>query len=80
VGKSCLLSRFAHDDFDADSTSTLGIDFSSKVVKVDDTLAKLELWDTAGRRVCVCVLVSMPLWPLERDTACLFPYHYISQN
>jgi Ras-related protein Rab-1A len=35
--------------FDANYICTLGIDFSSKVIRVEDTPCKLEIWDTAGQ-------------------------------
>ncbi|PAA88691.1 hypothetical protein BOX15_Mlig001647g1 [Macrostomum lignano] len=51
AGKSCLLSRFASDEFDCTSVSTratLASAFFAKSVLVGSRTVKLHLWDTAG--------------------------------
>jgi hypothetical protein len=50
VGKSCLLMRFADESFTEAFTSTIGVDFRSKVVTTrSGTPVKLQIWDTAGQ-------------------------------
>lgn len=49
VGKSCLLLRFADDSFTENYTSTIGVDFRFRTVKVDKKVVKLQIWDTAGQ-------------------------------
>ncbi|KAK2943357.1 putative GTP-binding protein ryh1 [Blattamonas nauphoetae] len=49
VGKTSLIARFMYDTFDANYQPTVGIDFLSKTVAVDDRTIKLHLWDTAGQ-------------------------------
>lgn len=55
VGKSSLLLSFTTGTFDADISSTIGIDFKIKKVDVVDptngrkTQVNLQLWDTAGQ-------------------------------
>jgi len=49
VGKTNLLSRFTRDEFSLDSKSTIGVDFATKFINVDDKLIKAQLWDTAGQ-------------------------------
>ena len=49
VGKSSLLLRFDEDKFSNNFLSTIGIDFRSKVVNIDGTQVKLQLWDTSGQ-------------------------------
>lgn len=49
VGKSCLLLRFADDQFIENHISTIGVDFRFKTLNVDDKKIKLEIWDTAGQ-------------------------------
>lgn len=49
VGKSALLSRFSENAFLPSYTSTIGIDFNSRMIRVDKTICKLEIWDTAGK-------------------------------
>uniref|UniRef100_A0A7S0ISG8 Uncharacterized protein n=1 Tax=Calcidiscus leptoporus TaxID=127549 RepID=A0A7S0ISG8_9EUKA len=49
VGKTSIISRFMYDTFDNHYSSTIGIDFVSKSVPVDDGTIRLQLWDTAGQ-------------------------------
>ena len=56
TGKSCLLHRFVKQEWRILSSQTIGVEFSSKIVKVGNTTSsgtrakriKLQLWDTAG--------------------------------
>lgn len=41
--------RFTDDDFDAEQALTIGVDFKTKVIKVDGVNIKLAIWDTAGQ-------------------------------
>lgn len=49
VGKTSIISRFQYDTFDDHYQTTIGIDFVSKTVPVDDGTVRLQLWDTAGQ-------------------------------
>ncbi|XP_055302228.1 ras-related protein Rab-18A [Sitodiplosis mosellana] len=49
VGKSSLLLRFTDDEFDPDQSLTIGVDFKTKIINVDDNYVKLACWDTAGQ-------------------------------
>lgn len=49
VGKTSLINRFMNDAFVQDYTATVGIDFLSKVMHLEDKTVKLQLWDTAGQ-------------------------------
>lgn len=49
VGKSSLLLRFIDDEFDPEQSLTIGVDFKTKIVNIDDNYVKLALWDTAGQ-------------------------------
>ena len=49
VGKSCLLLRFADNQFTESYISTIGVDFRFKTVQVDGKTIKLQIWDTAGQ-------------------------------
>ncbi|RDX86479.1 Ras-related protein RABA1f [Mucuna pruriens] len=49
VGKSNLLSRFTKNEFSLESKSTIGVEFATRSIKVDDKVIKAQIWDTAGQ-------------------------------
>lgn len=51
VGKTAIINRFVHDTFDNQYQATIGVDFVSKALYLDDpkSMVRLELWDTAGQ-------------------------------
>ena len=49
VGKSSLLVRYCDDKFSESTSSTIGVDFRTKVVTLRDKRIKLSIWDTAGQ-------------------------------
>lgn len=49
VGKSCLLLRFADDNFTDSYISTIGVDFRFRTITIDKKTVKLQIWDTAGQ-------------------------------
>jgi small GTP-binding protein len=49
VGKSNLLSRFTRNEFSLDSKSTIGVEFATRSIHVDDKVVKAQIWDTAGQ-------------------------------
>ena len=50
VGKSNLVFRFTKNEFNKDSKSTIGVEFATKTVQIDDNkLVKAQIWDTAGQ-------------------------------
>ncbi|MFX1502807.1 MAG: GTP-binding protein [Promethearchaeota archaeon] len=50
VGKTSLLRRFATGKFERSTLSTIGVDFETKKVIVDDTEILLNIWDFAGEK------------------------------
>ena len=49
VGKSCILNRFKNDTFIEEYQATIGLDFQSKNVQIDNQDIHLLLYDTAGQ-------------------------------
>ncbi|ETI36669.1 hypothetical protein F441_17127 [Phytophthora nicotianae CJ01A1] len=49
VGKTNLLSRLHKGDFNEEFTSTIGVEFLTHAVKVDNVDVKAQIWDTAGQ-------------------------------
>ena len=49
VGKSCLLLQFIDNRFKDSHDLTIGVDFGSKTIQLNDnTNVKVQIWDTAG--------------------------------
>jgi len=48
-GKSCLLMRFADDNYTDCHMATIGVDFKIRQVVLDGKQLKLQIWDTAGQ-------------------------------
>ena len=50
VGKSCLLLQFLENSFKPNHEATIGVEFGTKVISIDNGLnVKLQVWDTAGQ-------------------------------
>eukprot|EP01068_Selenidium_serpulae_P004239 Selendium_serpulae@DN3469_c0_g1_i1.p1 len=49
VGKTSIITRFMYDTFESNYQATIGIDFLSKTLYLDDRTVRLQLWDTAGQ-------------------------------
>jgi len=49
VGKTNLMKRFSEDQFFFNSKPTIGVDFRTKIVKINNHVIKLQIWDTAGQ-------------------------------
>eukprot|EP01054_Gregarina_sp_Poly1_P002119 Gregarina_sp_Poly_1__2118@NODE_1560_length_3848_cov_294_844221_g1029_i0_p3_GENE_NODE_1560_length_3848_cov_294_844221_g1029_i0NODE_1560_length_3848_cov_294_844221_g1029_i0_p3_ORF_typecomplete_len167_score14_45Ras/PF00071_22/2_3e62Roc/PF08477_13/3_8e27Arf/PF00025_21/1_1e20GTP_EFTU/PF00009_27/1_8e09Gtr1_RagA/PF04670_12/1_3e06FeoB_N/PF02421_18/2_1e06SRPRB/PF09439_10/6_4e06RsgA_GTPase/PF03193_16/6_8RsgA_GTPase/PF03193_16/0_0034MMR_HSR1/PF01926_23/0_00081AAA_22/PF13401_6/0_0055MnmE_helical/PF12631_7/0 len=49
VGKTSIITRFMYDTFDTNYQATIGIDFLSKTLYMEDRTVRLQLWDTAGQ-------------------------------
>jgi len=49
VGKSNLLARFTRNEFNLESKSTIGVEFATKTLKIEDKIVKAQIWDTAGQ-------------------------------
>jgi Ras-related protein Rab-11A len=49
VGKTNLLSRYTVNDFNFETKTTIGAQFSNKVIPIDSHQVQLQIWDTAGQ-------------------------------
>ncbi|THV07752.1 ras-domain-containing protein [Dendrothele bispora CBS 962.96] len=49
TGKSCFLHQFTHNSFKDHSQHTIGVEFSSRTIRLGEKRIKLQLWDTAGQ-------------------------------
>jgi len=49
VGKTSLMNQYVNRKFSKQYKATIGADFLTKEVKVDDNLVTMQIWDTAGQ-------------------------------
>ena len=49
VGKSNILSRYVRDEFSMDTKATVGVEFGSKIISINNQQIKIQIWDTAGQ-------------------------------
>ena len=49
VGKTSLMSQYVNNKFSKQYKATIGADFMTKEITVDDTIVTLQIWDTAGQ-------------------------------
>ena len=50
VGKTNMLKRFLHNEFDTNTKETVGVEFGSKNFIIDgNDIVKAQIWDTAGQ-------------------------------
>ena len=49
VGKSCLMHRVTTNEFMEEHDVTVGVEFGTLLLKIDDIKVKLQIWDTAGQ-------------------------------
>ena len=49
IVKSCILKRLVDNEFKEDHDVTVGVEFGSYLIKIEDKTLKLQIWDTAGQ-------------------------------
>ena len=49
VGKTSIIQKFVNDKFNQNMLSTIGVDFQSKEIIINNTKIKLKIWDTTGQ-------------------------------
>ncbi|KAI9301800.1 small GTPase superfamily [Cunninghamella echinulata] len=49
VGKTSLMNQYVNKKFSSQYKATIGADFLTKEVMVDDKLVTMQIWDTAGQ-------------------------------
>ena len=49
IGKTCFISRYTENKFSGAYLTTVGIDFQTKIIKLNNKTIKLQIWDTAGQ-------------------------------
>ncbi|XP_077534808.1 ras-related protein Rab-34-like [Haemaphysalis longicornis] len=49
VGKTCLITKFCHEVYDANYKATIGVDFEVEKFSILQVPFSLQIWDTAGQ-------------------------------
>ncbi|KAL8506250.1 hypothetical protein ACS0TY_017208 [Phlomoides rotata] len=49
VGKSCLLLQFTDKRFQPIHDLTIGVEFGARMITIENSTIKLQIWDTAGQ-------------------------------
>lgn len=49
VGKTNILLRYVKNEFKEDLKSTVGAEFSTKLITLPSNTVKIQIWDTAGQ-------------------------------
>jgi len=49
VGKSSIMNQYVHEKFSAEYKATIGADFLTKHLIIDDKPITMQIWDTAGQ-------------------------------
>eukprot|EP01084_Bolivina_argentea_P049714 91424_1 len=49
VGKTSIRNRFVNDKFSKEYKATIGADFLTKEIFIDDKSVTIQIWDTAGQ-------------------------------
>ena len=49
TGKTSIIHRFKYDQFEDNYNATIGIDFITQKMYIEDRVITLNLWDTAGQ-------------------------------
>ena len=72
VGKSSIASRFQYNKFMESYEITVGLEFFSKIIKVNDMLIKIQIWDTAGQEMYRSLIKSY----FRGSLGCIFVFDF----
>lgn len=75
VGKSSMLFQFIEDKFRDGLEPTIGIEFGTKLIKIDNMSIRLQIWDSAGQENYRSITRSY-----YRNTICAFLMYDITNR
>lgn len=73
VGKTNLLSRFTRNEFNLESKSTIGVEFATRSIQVDNKVIKAQIWDTGSLfvwSVCSFLSINKETFSWSREIPC----------
>lgn len=59
VGKTSLMNQYVNQKFSNQYKATIGADFLTKEVMIDDRLVTMQIWDTAGQVYTHHIVMSL---------------------
>ena len=59
VGKSSIIKRLIHNEFTDQYIATIGYEFNPYLIKVNNTIIKLQIWDMCGNENYRSVLLNL---------------------
>ncbi|KOB58600.1 hypothetical protein PFHG_00350 [Plasmodium falciparum HB3] len=69
VGKSCIVVRFAKNEFYEYQESTIGAAFMTQLIDIGECTIKFEIWDTAGS---LNFLIFQPFLEVRREAGIVY--------
>ena len=51
VGKTNIISKYKEDKFDIKTQPSIGVQFITKKIVIENTTFRLQIWDTAGQEI-----------------------------
>jgi small GTP-binding protein len=51
VGKTCLTSKAIKDEFLPNHQTTIGFEFFSFIIRIENKIIKIQIWDTCGQEI-----------------------------
>lgn len=58
VGKSCLTMRATKNLFDSNYNATVGFEFFTFNVRINNQIVKLQVWDTCGQEIYRSLIIN----------------------
>ncbi len=58
VGKSCLTLKATKGTFENQYSTTVGFEFSSFNIKINERVIKLQIWDTCGQEIYRSLVIN----------------------
>ena len=59
VGKTSIIKKITKDEFSEEYTPTLGYEFNPVLIKVNDMILKLQIWDMCGSENYRSILLNL---------------------
>ncbi|CAL1528412.1 unnamed protein product [Lymnaea stagnalis] len=76
VGKTCLICKYACNEFHENHITTIGVDFKMKMINLDGKNVKIQIWDTAGQERYEAITKQF----YSRAQGCLLVYDICSRS